>query len=157
MEFDWMLAVKATMAAVIGAFSAFWGWMGWLAVAWVVLMGLDYITGSAAAAMSGKWSSAAARAGIWHKTGELIVVVVAALADRVLVVVVSQLPLVDIALPGVGLLLPMVLVWYCVTELGSILENAATMGAPVPSWLVKLLDSAEKKIDEAGDSLTPKE
>ena len=149
MEFDWMLAVKATIAAVVGAFSAFWGWMGWLAVTWIALMALDYLTGTAAAVKSGTWASKSARDGIWHKTGEIVVVVVSALADRVLAVVAEQLPLVDVALPGVGLLLPMVLVWYCVTELGSILENAAAMGAPIPEWLSKILANAEKKVDDA--------
>ncbi len=156
MEFDWMLAVKATIAAVFGAFSAFWGWMGWLAVTWIVLMALDYLTGTAAAVKSGTWASKSARDGIWHKTGEIVVVVVSALADRVLAVVAEQLPLVDIALPGVGLLLPMVLVWYCVTELGSVLENAAAMGAPIPEWLSKILANAEKKLDDAGNTVAPK-
>ena len=154
MEFDWMIALKAGLAAVIGAFSAFWGWMGWLVAIWVFLMAVDYITGTAAAIKAGTWASKAAREGIWHKMGELVVVVVAALADRVLVVVIAQLPLIDIALPGTGLLLPMVLVWYCVTELGSILENAAAMGAPIPEWLIRILDSVEKKVDDAGDDLT---
>ena len=34
MEFDWMLAVKAAITAALGAFSAFWGWLGWLIAAW---------------------------------------------------------------------------------------------------------------------------
>lgn len=154
MEFDWMIALKAGLAAIIGAFSAFWGWLGWLAVTWIALMAIDYITGTAAAVKGGTWASKTAREGIWHKMGELVVVVVAALADRVLVVVITQLPLIDIALPGTGLLLPMVLVWYCVTELGSILENAAAMGAPIPEWLIRILDSVEKKVDDAGENLT---
>ena len=53
MEFDWMTAIKAGLTAVIGAFTAFWGWLGWLAFAWVVLMALDYITGTAAAVKAG--------------------------------------------------------------------------------------------------------
>ena len=44
--------------------------------------------------------------------------------------------------------LPVVLVWYIFTELGSIAENAAAMGAPVPGWLVRILaqgkEGAEK-------------
>lgn len=152
-----MVALKAGIAAVIGAFSAFWGWLGWLVAIWVFLMAVDYLSGTAAAIKAGTWASKAAREGIWHKMGELVVVVVASLADRVLMVVVAQLPLIDIVLPGTGLLLPMVLVWYCVTELGSILENAAAMGAPIPEWLIRILDSVEKKVDDAGDDLTPKE
>lgn len=154
MEFDWMTAVKAGLTAVIGAFTAFWGWMGWLAFAWVVLMALDYITGTAAAVKAGNWSSKTAREGIWHKLGELVVVIVAALADRVLVIVIENLPVVAFNVPGAGLLLPLVLVWYCITELGSIAENAALMGAPVPEWLRKVLEAGKKAADEAGDAVT---
>ena len=152
MEFDWMVAVKAGVTALVGAFTAFWGWMGWLAVAWVALMALDYVTGTAAAAKDGRWSSKSAREGIWHKLGELVVVIVAALGDRVLVIVIEHLPVVAFDVPGVGLLLPLVLVWYCITELGSIAENAADMGAPVPEWLLKLLEAGRRAADEAGNA-----
>ena len=152
MEFDWMVAVKAGITALVGAFTAFWGWMGWLALAWVSLMALDYVTGTAAAAKAGRWSSRSAREGIWHKLGELVVVIVAALGDRVLAIVIEHLPVVAFDVPGVGLLLPLVLVWYCITELGSIAENAADMGAPVPEWLLKLLEAGRRAADEAGNA-----
>ena len=38
-----------------------------------------------------------------------------------------------------GVVLPVALVWYIFTELGSIAENAAAMGAPVPGWLIRIL------------------
>ena len=145
-----MRAVKTGLTALIGAFTAFWGWLGWLALAWVVLMALDYLSGTAAAAKAGKWSSQAARNGIWHKAGELVVVTVAALGDRVLVLVVEHLPFVDFSLPGGGLLLPLVLVWYCITELGSIAENASLMGAPVPEWLQNILETGKKAVEDTG-------
>lgn len=154
MEFDWMLAVKAAIAAALGAFSAFWGWLGWLVVAWVALMALDYATGTAAALKSGTWASHTAREGIWHKTGEVVVVIIAAFADALLSIVMEQLPLVEIALPEIGLLLPLVLVWYAITELGSIAENAQRMGAPIPAWLVKLMATGKDAVDAAGDKLT---
>ncbi len=157
MEYDWMLAVKACVSAAIAAFTAFWGWVGWLCLAWIGLMALDYITGTSAAVKSGSWSSKAAREGLWHKSGELVVVVLAAIADRVLVIVIAQIPVVGFDFPGSGLLLPLVLTWYCITELGSIAENAATLGARVPRWLLKVLEVAQDKIDEAGDRVIPQE
>ena len=48
------------------------------------------------------------------------------------------------------LIAPMVITWYIVTELGSIVENAAKMGAPVPPWLVKFLAAVEDATDHAG-------
>lgn len=154
MEFDWMLAVKAAITAALGAFSAFWGWLGWLIAAWVVLMALDYITGTAAAMKNGEWASHTAREGIWHKMGEVVVVIIAAFADGLLSIIMEQLPMVEIALPEIGLLLPLVLVWYAITELGSIAENAQRMGAPIPAWLIKLMANGKDAVDAAGDKLT---
>ena len=39
---------KAAVAAAAGAFSAAFGWLGWLVLAWGVCMALDWISGSAA-------------------------------------------------------------------------------------------------------------
>lgn len=50
---------KAVVAAVCGAFTAAFGWLGWLVVAWAACMALDWVSGSAAAASRGAWSSAA--------------------------------------------------------------------------------------------------
>ena len=52
-----------------------------------------------------------------------------------------------------GLVLPLVLAWYIITELGSILENAVKMGAPVPEWLIKLLKAGKKAVDGFGDGV----
>ena len=128
---------KAVVAAVCGAFTAAFGWLGWLVVAWAACMALDWVSGSAAAASRGAWSSAAARAGIWHKAGMVVVVLVCALTDAVLAVAVANLP--GLGLEVNGVVLPVVLVWYIFTELGSIAENAAAMGAPVPGWLIRIL------------------
>ena len=131
------LLVKAAVAAVCGAFTAAFGWLGWLVLAWGACMALDWASGSAAAACKGQWSSAAARAGIWHKAGMVVVVLVSALTDGVLGMAVANLP--GLGLQPNGVVLPVVLVWYIFTELGSIAENAAAMGAPVPGWLVRIL------------------
>lgn len=142
------LAAKAAIAAVCGAFTAAFGWLGWLVVAWAVCMVLDWLSGSAAAASRGEWSSAVARAGIWHKAGMLVVVVVAALTDAVLSIAVANLP--GLGLTYSSLILPVVLVWYIFTELGSIVENAAAMGANVPEKLVKLLAAGKAAVEKDG-------
>ena len=81
---DHINGIKMAVAAIAGALTGLWGWMGWLVVGWIICMVLDYITGSAAAAKGGAWSSAKAREGIWHKTGMIVVVIVAAGADLLL-------------------------------------------------------------------------
>lgn len=143
---------KAVVAAVCGAFTAAFGWLGWLVVAWAACMALDWVSGSAAAASRGAWSSAAARAGIWHKAGMVVVVLVCALTDAVLAVAVSNLP--GLGLEVNGVVLPVVLVWYIFTELGSIAENAAEMGANVPEWLLKLLAAGKSAADKSAGGIT---
>ena len=141
------LALKAAIVGVFGAFGAAFGWLGWLVLAWVACMAVDYVSGSSAAMQAGQWSSAKARGGIWHKAGMIVVVIVAAVADSVLSLVVASIP--GISIEYTVLLLPMVLVWYILTELGSILENASAMGAPVPEFLVNILAAAKEKVEAA--------
>ena len=140
------LAVKAAIVGVFGAFGAAFGWLGWLVLAWVACMVVDWLSGSSAAMQAGEWSSAKARSGIWHKGGMLVVVVVAAVADNVLALVLANIP--GLPIEYTVLLLPMVLVWYILTELGSILENAAAMGSDVPPFLIRILASAKDKVEE---------
>lgn len=147
-------AIKATVAAVIGCLTALWGWMGWLVVGWVFLMLLDYITGSAAAMKAGEWSSKIAREGIWHKAGMIVVVILAAAADLLLTLVFTHLPILELPFEFAGIVCPLMLVWYCITELGSLCENAAAMGAPVPGWIIKFLAAGKKTVDKVGESLS---
>ncbi|EFB76766.1 phage holin family protein [Subdoligranulum variabile] len=143
------LWIKATIVAAAGAFSAAFGWLGWLILAWVGCMVLDWISGSAAAAAKGKWSSAVARAGIWHKGGMIVVVLVAAVADCVLGMAAAHFPVLGI--DYTVLVLPVILVWYIFTELGSIAENATDMGAPVPAWLTRLLAAGKQLAEQQLD------
>ena len=145
--------VKAAVAGLLGLLTGLWGWLGWLVVGWIGCMALDYATGSMAAAKEGEWSSAKAREGIWHKMGMIVVVVVAAGADLLIEIVLTNLPVLALPIQYPGLVCPVVLVWYIVTELGSIVENAVAMGAPVPQWLVKLLAMSKDMVDQAGDKL----
>ena len=143
------LWIKAAIVAAAGAFGAAFGWLGWLILAWVGCMVLDWISGSAAAAAKGNWSSAVARAGIWHKGGMIVVVLVAALADCVLGLAMQHLPVLGI--DYTVLVLPVILVWYIFTELGSIAENATDMGAPVPAWLTRLLAAGKQLAEQQLD------
>ena len=147
---DTLVAVKAALVAFFTAIGAFLGWKGIMAVVWVVAMALDYISGTAAACKAGEWSSKVARQGLWHKVGMIIAVTVSAIADGVLALICQHLPL-GIAWPAV--ILPLVLAWYIITELGSILENAVKLGAAVPSWLTKLLKASLKAVEAMGEEV----
>ena len=143
--------IKAVITAILAFFTALWGWLGWAVLIFACAMLLDYITGSWAARAKGEWSSAVARQGLWHKLGEIVALLVAALCDFAISILLKQ--------PDVsGLIGPvnygnyfsfLVAFWYTFTELGSIIENASRLGAPIPKWLTKGIALLKGKVDEA--------
>ena len=138
--------IKGAIALVLATLTALWGWLGWAVLIWVGCVALDYASGTAAARRAGEWSSAVARDGLWHKLGEVFAVLVAALCDIALNVILqgSGVPIgIDIG----PIITPVVLLWYIITELGSIVENAGRLGAPVPKWLQKSLKDYKRKLD----------
>ena len=146
---------KVSIAAVLGAVSAFLGWFGWLAVLYVGCMAVDWLTGSAAAMRNGQWASEKARDGIWHKVGSVVVVMVSAGADLLIGSIVNNLPGIRLPFSYGVMLCPVVLVWYIAAEFGSILENAVKLGAPVPKFLTKLLAVIGEAVDSAGSGMIP--
>ena len=144
---------KAAIAAICAALTALWGWFGWVVVAWVVCMVIDYATGSCAALRAGEWSSKSARDGIWHKLGSIVAVIVAAILDVVIGHLLANVPGVELPFTYTVLLCPLVVIWYILTEAGSIIENAGALGAPIPAWLTKMIAALESKVDDAGNQL----
>ena len=142
---------KAAIAAAVAVLTALWGWFGWLVLLFVGCMAVDYLTGSAAAMRRGEWSSASARDGIWHKAGSIVVVLVAGAADLLIGTILTHIPGVTLPFEYTVLLCPLVVVWYTLTELGSIVENAVALGAPCPKWLEKILAAVKDSVDKAGD------
>ena len=140
-----LLEGKAALAAVFTAISAFLGWKGVLALCWLTAMGLDYLSGTAVALKEKNWSSSRAREGLWHKCGMIFAVAVAGLGDFIMALVLQYLPQSGILWPG--LTLPLVLSWYILTELGSILENAMALGASVPRSLTRLLRAGREAVE----------
>ena len=145
--------IKAAIAAIIGFLTALWGWLGWTVMIWICAILLDYVSGSLAAKKEKNWSSDVARDGLWHKTGEIFSVLVAALCDIALTVMADgsgiQIPF-DIG----PLLTPIVLLWYILTEAGSIIENCGRLGAPVPKWFRQKILNAKEAIDKDHGSPT---
>jgi len=144
-----VLSAKAAIAAFFAAVGLLIGWKGIMILAWVVLMGLGYLTGTWAAMMAGEWCSRKAREGAWHKCGAIIVVIVAAIADGIMLVICGNLPVLNITWPG--MILPLILTWYILTELGSILENAIKLGANPPVWLNSILAAGLTAVEKMGD------
>lgn len=146
-------AFKGGVSAILATLTALWGWFGWLALLWFGCLLLDFLTGSMAAASEGAWSSKEARRGIWHKLGSIVAVLVAGATDLLIGTIVANIPAVSLPFEYSVFLCPLVLVWYIITELGSIIENAAAMGAPVPEFLLKALQRTKDAADDIGSKL----
>ena len=142
-----LLIWKTAIVTFFTALGAALGWKGVMLLVWVGVMLLDYISGTFAACKNGDWCSARAREGLWHKAGMITVILVAGIADIVLEIACANL---NLEIAYTGLLLPLVLTWYIITELGSILENAVKLGTKVPDWLTKMLKISLAAVDKAG-------
>ena len=140
---------RALLTAAVSFVVALLGWVGIAVAIMIACMLLDYITGTWAAKAHGEWSSAKARDGLWHKLGEIVALLVAALCDIAVGVILSSA-----AAPLIGdyhhrgYITLIVAVWYIFTELGSILENASKLGAPIPEKLIKGIGRLKKKADD---------
>ena len=140
-------AIKVTISAVLAALTALWGWFGWLVLAWFVCMAVDYLTGTAAASRAGEWSSKIARDGVWHKIGSIAAVLVAVILDAVIRTILTHAPGISLPFDYEIFFTPLIVIWYVLTECGSIIENAGALGAPIPKWLTKAIKSLGDAVD----------
>lgn len=147
-------AFKVTVTAIAAGVSAWLGWFGWMVVIFVLCLTGDWITGSLAAAKKGEWSSRLGWEGIWHKAGCIVVILGTIILDIVIGMVVNNIPSIKLPFTYTVLICPIMLVWYILTELGSIVENAGKMGAPVPDFLKKAIALFKGTVDAAGEKIT---
>ncbi len=137
---------KAAVSAAVGVLTAVWGWFGWLVIAWFGCMALDIATGMAAGARRGEWSSKLAREGLWHKAGCVAAVTVCGVLDLVVGQLLRGLPQGSLPFEYDVLLCPMMVMWYLLTEVGSVIENAGRMGAPIPAWVSRMIAELRGKL-----------
>ncbi len=142
-------AVQLMLAGAMTAVGAMWGKLGWMFLLWAACAGLDVLTGCLAALRGGTWDSEIMHAGVWHKAAMVTVVLVGMLFDLTLHEIVG---VAGVRLPIEGVLAtPLLLSWYIVAGLGSILENADKLGAQhVPRWLTRGLSLVSDTIDGVG-------
>lgn len=145
------LAFKAALATLIGTISAVAGWKGIMLLLLIAAMLLDYFSGTLAAIKEGTWCSRVAREGLFHKGGIIAAVLGSLIADALLEVAVPTLPIAG-GLENPGLLLPLVMVWYIITETGSVMENAGKMGAPLPLWFTRATRNIRQRVDALGQA-----
>lgn len=140
-----LLAIKAIVVTAMGVISSMLTWQSKLIIAMIMMMVVDYITGTIAGTKKNGWSSQIAREGLTGKIAYFAVLFVAGCCDFSLTLLFAQI---NSGIEWKVICLPIVAGWYILTDAGSILENAVSLGAKVPEWLVKLLKITRDKLDD---------
>ena len=146
---DSMKRMTSFSAALFGAVLSFFTGMPPILWVLVAVMSLDYATGLLCAFMgkspktpAGGLSSHAAFQGLLKKTLILAVVSLAALADHAIAL---SAGVEMAAVTGACCL------WFVASEGLSILENAASMGVPIPGLLLHALEIMRQKGENKGE------
>ena len=106
----------------------------WIILLPLILMAADIVTGWIQASINSTWDSTKMRVGLFRKSGELLVIVVA-----YAIYVAVQLP---IDVPA------FIAVYIIAMELISICENLNQAGLPVPVWITRRLKKVAKDLSE---------
>lgn len=114
----------------------------WIVLLPSILMALDVATGFINAWAKNEIKSSIMRQGLARKFGELTVIAI------------GQLLFFALGLPKycVGF----ISFYIILMELVSILENLDKLGVPIPKFIRKVLNNAEKKIEDLGEDPKPK-
>lgn len=145
-------AFKGIIAVIGATLTALWGWFGWLVLVWVALMTIDYATGTFAGTQKNGWNSEVATKGLQKKVGSIIAVIVAALADMLIGLIIANIPIL-MPFEYTILICPLVVVWYALTEAGSILENLVAIDVPMPSFFVSIAKSLKLGVEKTADKI----
>ena len=137
------------IAGALGALAAYFNVLMIPLVVLAIVMVIDYVTGMAGAAYSGKLSSRVGVLGILKKAGYLALVAVGMVADY----------LIGSALLKIGIDLQInycfgmiITVWLIINEMISILENLGELDVPLPGFLVNIIKSLKNKVEERAES-----
>ena len=134
-----------TLACALGALAAY---LNVLLVPLIVLAAVmltDYLTGMAAACVSGTLNSRTGAKGILKKAGCLAIVAVGIAVDYLFSSALVQVGFDAHAGFCFGM---MITVWLIINELISILENLGRLGIPLPGFLTKAVRSLRDKVEE---------
>lgn len=147
-------SVKAVITVSLAGICAKCGWFEIQLFIFLASMTLDFATGSILALKDGDWNSKKAKEGIFHKLAIVIAFLAALIADWMIANITRSIPGLSLPFNYTVMLSPLVMIWYTLAELGSIIENVGLMGAPVPAFVKKAFQVLQDAVEEAGDKLS---
>lgn len=98
----------------------------------IILMGADVLTGWIQASINNTWDSTKMRKGLFRKSGELIIIILAYVIQTAVALPVDVFIFISI--------------YVCIMEVLSVIENLDQAGLPVPAWITKRLKKAMNDI-----------
>ena len=106
----------------------------WVFLLPLILMAADVVTGWIQASVNGTWDSTKMRKGLFRKSGELLIIIVAYVIYEAIALPVD----VPVFISG----------YVVIMEILSVLENLDQAGVPVPAWLTRRLKKAADALAE---------
>jgi len=137
----------------IAGLATSWGWYGSLWIVWLLCLVTDLFTGIVVACKTNKWSPKVTLAGVWRKLGNIAIVLITAVLDFFLKQIINDMHWLPFSYTA--FLSPIVLVWYILTEISSILENIEQLGATPPPFLMRWIIALQKRVRQAGNIIAP--
>lgn len=135
---------KLTFAAIVGGLSAYLNIMAVPVIVLLVVMIIDYATGMCKAWINASLSSRIGLIGILKKVGYLLVVCTAGVVDWLIS---SGLDKIGIKIDVGFYIGVIVVIWFIINELISILENLAIIGVPLPKFLTSLIHKLKVAVE----------
>lgn len=153
MKREYLIAIQGALATVGAFLSDKLGVLYPLMCLLFAEMAVDYFTGMLASKREAidhpndpnyGWSSKKGAIGIIKKAGYVFVIMAAMILDYIIAVTAGKL---GFDMPTTAVFGLLVVIWYLLNEMLSIIENAGRMGADIPSWLCNYIAVLKNKID----------
>lgn len=113
----------------------------WVLLLPLILMSADIVTGWIQATINGTWDSTKMRTGLFRKSGEMLVIILAWAIS-----VAINIP-VDIA--------AWIAIYICIMEIISVCENLDQAGIPMPVWITRKLKKVAEDLSNGDDEEDP--
>jgi len=153
-----MYETHKLLEILIDLFLKVFGKIEWVLILYFICMATDYISGTLVAIKTKKWKLGKSAFGVWKKMGSTFAVIAGAILD-ILIYTIRQHVNVNIFNLFEGytpIFCCLILTWYILTELGSILENTKKLGAPVPDFLLSGVIHLKGNINKSSKDTTGK-
>ena len=113
----------------------------WVLLLPLILMTADIVTGWIQATINGTWDSTKMRTGLFRKSGEMLVIVIA--------YVISVAIALPVDIPA------WIAIYIIIMEIISVCENLDQAGVPMPVWITRRLKKVAKDLSDGDEDDDP--